>query len=227
MIRPGEEPKVKTEETPPTTAPLTQKSSKKKKSKASRKKLKAPAHSDADSRDEIAATWSDDQLEEAYNRNELQAFLVTNPVMKIVQLRMPGSLKGPVTPPSVTTHKLDAVKAVLRLLMDAAIQNTMSELSEKLKALVGESEPQTKVETKLEAAPTQLPGSVSPTGSSQHSHYASATLLTDSDSSEGVERKQLGPSGAATLQTRSQRVSNVTSKTNAPAAARRSNENPD
>ncbi|ETL86968.1 hypothetical protein L917_13714, partial [Phytophthora nicotianae] len=45
--------------------------------------------------------------------------------------------------------------------------------------------------------------------------------------SEGVERKQLGPSGAATLQTRSQRVSNVTSKTNAPAAARRSNENPD
>ncbi|ETK80262.1 hypothetical protein F441_14259 [Phytophthora nicotianae CJ01A1] len=103
----------------------------------------------------------------------------------------------------------------------------MSELSEKLKALVGESEPQTKVETKLEAAPTQLPGSVSPTGSSQHSHYSSATLLTDSDSSEGVERKQLGPSGAATLQTRSQRVSNVTSKTNAPAAARRSNENPD
>ncbi|ETN15846.1 hypothetical protein PPTG_06125 [Phytophthora nicotianae INRA-310] len=129
--------------------------------------------------------------------------------MKILQLRMPGSLKGPVTPPPATTNKLDAVKAALRLLKDAsitpgsfaakdlfhldleAIQITLSELFEKLKVLVGEAETQTKVETKLEVALTQLPGSASPTGSSQHSHYASATSMADSDTSEGVERMQL------------------------------------
>ncbi|ETL25499.1 hypothetical protein L917_20514, partial [Phytophthora nicotianae] len=125
---------------------------------------------DSDSRDEIVATWSDDQLEEAFNRNELQVFLVKNPVTKILQLRTPGSLKGPVTPPPATANKLDAVKAVLRLLkgvgitpgsfagkdlfhMDLeAIQITLSELFEKLKVLVGEVETQMKVETKLETS---------------------------------------------------------------------------
>ncbi|ETI30140.1 hypothetical protein F443_22737 [Phytophthora nicotianae P1569] len=205
---PGEEPKVKTEGTPPTTTPLTQKPLKKKKQKTSRKKLKAPTDSDSDSREEIAATWSDDQLEEAYDRNELQVFLVKNPVMKILQLRTPGSLKGPVTPPPATANKLDAVKAVLRLLKEAgitpgpfaakdlfhldleAIQTTLSEPFEKLKVLVGEAEIQTKVETKREAPRTQLPGSVSPTGSSQHSHYASSTSMADSDTSEGVGQMQ-------------------------------------
>ncbi|ETM38602.1 hypothetical protein L914_15140, partial [Phytophthora nicotianae] len=242
---PGEEPKVKTEGTPPTTALLTQKSLKKQKPKALRKNFKAPADSDSVSRDEIAATWSDDQLEKAYNRNELRAFLVTNPVMKILQLQMPGSLKGPVTPPPTTTNKLDAAKAVLRLLKDAGktlgsytakgllhldletIQITLSELFEKLKVLVGEAETQTKGETKLRALLTQLPGSVSPTGSSQHSDYASATSMADSDTSEGVERMQLGPSEAAMLQTRSQRVSNVMPRADVPVAASRSNENPD
>ncbi|ETL94915.1 hypothetical protein L917_07209, partial [Phytophthora nicotianae] len=116
-----------------------------------------------------------------------------------------GSPKGPVTPPSATAKKLDAVKAVLRLLMDAgikpgsfaakdlfhldleAIQFTLSELFGKLKVLVAEAESQTKVETKLEAPLPQLPGSASPTGSSQHSRYASATSMADSDTSEGVE----------------------------------------
>ncbi|ETL42426.1 hypothetical protein L916_06761 [Phytophthora nicotianae] len=41
--------------------------------------------------------------------------------MNILQLRMPGSLKGPVMPSPATTSKLDAVKAVLRLLNDAGI----------------------------------------------------------------------------------------------------------
>ncbi|ETO64662.1 hypothetical protein F444_17872 [Phytophthora nicotianae P1976] len=180
------------------------KSLRKKKPKASLKKLKAPAEPDSDSRDEIAATWSDDQLEEAFNRNERQVILVKDPVLKTLHLRTLGSLKRPVTPPRAT-NKLDAVKAVLRLLKDAnitpgslaakdlfhldleAIQITLSELFEKLKVLVGEAESQTKIETKLEAPLTQLPGSASPTGSSQHSHYASATSIADSDTSDGAE----------------------------------------
>ncbi|ETN16698.1 hypothetical protein PPTG_05853 [Phytophthora nicotianae INRA-310] len=183
--------------------------------------LKAPAASDSDSLDEIPATWSGDQLEEAFNRNELQVFLAKNPVMKILQLQTPGSLKGPVKPPPAKTNKINAVKGVLRLLKDAgitpgpfavkdlfhldleAIQITQSEIFKMLKVLVREAETQTKVDAKPEAALTQLPGSASPTGSSQHSHYASATSMADSDTSEGVERMQLGPSGAAMLQTRS------------------------
>ncbi|ETL31493.1 hypothetical protein L916_15733 [Phytophthora nicotianae] len=51
--------------------------------------------------------------------------------------------------------------------------------------------------------------------------------MADSDSSDGVERMQLGPSGVAMMQTRSQRVSNVTPRADAPAAASRSDENPD
>ncbi|ETM41082.1 hypothetical protein L914_13121, partial [Phytophthora nicotianae] len=208
-------------------------------------KLKAPADSDSDSRDEITATWPDDQLEEAFNRNELQVFPVKNPVMKILQLRTRGLLKGPVTPPPATTNKLDAVKAASRLLKDAgimpgtfaaknlfhldleAIQIALSELFKKLKVLVGEPETQTKVETKLEAAMTQLPGSASPTGSSQHSHYASATSMADSDTLEGDKQMQLGPSGAAMLQSGSQCVPNPMPRTDASVAASRLNENPD
>ncbi|ETI50611.1 hypothetical protein F443_05874 [Phytophthora nicotianae P1569] len=136
--------------------------------------------------------------------------------MKVLQLRTPGSLKGPVTPPPATANKLDAVKAI-----------TLSELFEKLKELVREAESQTKVETKLEAPLTQLPGSASPTGSSQHSHYASATSMADSHTSEGVERKQFGPSGAAMLQTRSQWVSNERPRAGDSAAVSRPNANPD
>ncbi|ETN00748.1 hypothetical protein PPTG_24198 [Phytophthora nicotianae INRA-310] len=108
-----------------------------------------------------------------------------------------------------------------------AIQIALSELFKKLKVLVGEPETQTKVETKLEAAMTQLPGSASPTGSSQHSHYASATSMADSDTSEGVERMQLGPSGAAMLQSGSQCVPNPMPRTDASVVASRLNENPD
>ncbi|ETO58842.1 hypothetical protein F444_22774 [Phytophthora nicotianae P1976] len=97
----------------------------------------------------------------------------------------------------------------------------LSEIYEKLKVLVGEAETQTKVETKLKAALTQLPSSASPTGSSQHSHYASVTSTADSDTSEGM---QLGPSGAAMLQTRSQRVPNAMPRADAPVAASRLNE---
>ncbi|ETP28108.1 hypothetical protein F442_22608, partial [Phytophthora nicotianae P10297] len=208
---PSEGPKVKTEGTPPTNAPLMQKSLRKKKTKASRKKLKAPADSDSDSRDEIAVTLSDDQLEEAFNRNELQVFLVKNPVMKTV-LRL---LKDA----GITSGSF-AAKDLFHLDLEAT-QIMLSEIYEKLKVLVGEAETQTKVETKLKAALTQLPSSASPTGSSQHSHYASVTSTADSDTSEGM---QFGPSGAAMLQTRSQRVPNAMPRADAPVAASRLNE---
>ncbi|ETM30631.1 hypothetical protein L914_21693 [Phytophthora nicotianae] len=51
--------------------------------------------------------------------------------------------------------------------------------------------------------------------------------MADSDTSEGVERMQLGPSGAAMLQTRSQQVSNKRPRAGASAAVSRLNESPD
>ncbi|ETK72069.1 hypothetical protein L915_20770 [Phytophthora nicotianae] len=109
------------------------------------------------------------------------------------------------TPSPATTNKLDAVKAVLRLLKDAgitpgsfaakdlfhldleAIQITLLELFEKLKVLVREAETQTKVETKLEAPLIQLPGSASPTGSSQQL----ALCVSDLDSRLGYLGRSL------------------------------------
>ncbi|KAF4147603.1 hypothetical protein GN958_ATG03202 [Phytophthora infestans] len=83
-------------------------------------------------------------------------------MMQIVQPLMSGSLKGPATPPPETTNKLEAVKAILYLLIEAGvtrdpfaakdlfylylktIQNTQAELLEKLRALVGEWQTQIK-----------------------------------------------------------------------------------
>ncbi|KAI9980013.1 hypothetical protein PInf_026917 [Phytophthora infestans] len=102
---PDEKPKVKTEGTSSTTAPPTQKTPKNKNSYASRKKLKAPADSDPDSLGEIAATW----------------FMAKNPMMRIIQPQISGSLKGPVTPPPETTNKLEAMKAILFPLKETGV----------------------------------------------------------------------------------------------------------
>ncbi|KAF4132093.1 hypothetical protein GN958_ATG18715 [Phytophthora infestans] len=144
-------------------------------------KLKTPVDSDSDSRGEIAATWSDDQLEEEYNRHELQRFMAKKTMMMIIQPQISGSLKGPVTPPPETTNKLEAVKAVLYLLKEAGvtpgpfaakdlfyldletIQNPQSELFENLRVLVGESQTQIKTESKPAAGLPRPPKSGSRT----------------------------------------------------------------
>ncbi|KAG3029943.1 hypothetical protein PC121_g18177 [Phytophthora cactorum] len=89
------------------------KTSKKKKSETSRKRLKAPADSGSEGRDEIAANWSEGRLEEVYNRSELQSVLSKNSVMKGLQPQVFGSLMGNVTPPPVMMNKLDTAKATL------------------------------------------------------------------------------------------------------------------
>ncbi|KAE8878607.1 hypothetical protein PF003_g37290 [Phytophthora fragariae] len=188
-------------------------SKKSKKARASKKKMKAPV-SDAEDRDE-PETWTNAQLEQfedALERKKLQAFLVEDSVMKIMRLKIVGTLRGPVTAPVVTTDKLDAIKMLMHLLKEAGIVQGAFEVNElfdrdvsdimrstmalhlMLTPLVGS----TKIE--IDTAPAVSPRSPEyQTGSSQ---YASATSEAESETSVDLQRMTLGPSGAAMLQQR-------------------------
>ncbi|KAE9264423.1 hypothetical protein PR003_g32808, partial [Phytophthora rubi] len=160
-------------------------------------------------------TWTNAQLkqfEDALKRKKLQAFLVEDSVMKIMRLKIVGTLQGPVTAPVVTTDKLDAIKMLMHLLKEAGIVQGAFEVNElfdrdvsditrstmtlhlMLAPLVGS----TKIE--IDTAPAVSPRSPEyQTGSSQ---YASATSEAESESSDDLQRMTLGPSGAAMLQQR-------------------------
>ncbi|KAL4163229.1 hypothetical protein KRP22_014808 [Phytophthora ramorum] len=194
------------------TDPATpQSTTKKKKSKAVRKKLKAP-ESDAEDRGASALLWNEDSLEYAYHRKNLGEFLRRDPMMKILIPKQIGVLKGPVSVPRVRSNKLDAVKEQFRLLDDSGLVAGAFEANELfdldldtihyanrglfdcLKLLVGES-PQIQ---DPEPSP-QVSTAECQTGSS---HYASATSEPDSDSSADPRRMPLGPSGMALIGSR-------------------------
>jgi hypothetical protein len=150
----------------------------------------------------------------AYRRTELKDFLHDNPVLRIMQLELIGSLHGPVQPPSSTTNKLDAAMDLLRLLEEAgftagafdaddlfrlefdANQITAAALFNLSKPLVGERPAAKAPESKV----THAKSPEKHTGSSQ---YASATSEAGSNSSSGSRRMSLGPSGAAMRKARS------------------------
>ncbi|KAG3196860.1 hypothetical protein PC128_g7288 [Phytophthora cactorum] len=130
----------------------------KKKSKAPRKKLKVPADSDSESRDDIVATWSEGQLEPE---------------------RAPA-VPGQESSDEVATNKLDTAKDTLRLLQEAGVtagsfeasdlsdldlevmQIALLELFQKLRVLVADSPTLTEPGVKTT---TTLPP---PTGSKAH-----------------------------------------------------------
>ncbi|RAW32324.1 hypothetical protein PC110_g11331 [Phytophthora cactorum] len=160
-----------------------------------------PADSDSESRDEITATWAESQLEEAYNRNELQSFLAKNPVMKSLLPGMTGLMNGPVASSPEATNKLDTAKATLRLLKEDGItvgsckahdlfdlglevmQTALLELFERPRVLVGESPVLT--EPSVKAA--QPPNSVSATPAPARKVQAVvAAIQSDSDSESGL-----------------------------------------
>ncbi|KAE9057871.1 hypothetical protein PF007_g31500 [Phytophthora fragariae] len=153
--------------------------------------MKAP-ESDAEDRDE-PETWTNAQLEQfedALKRKKLQAFLVEDSVMKIMRLKIVGTLQGPVTAPVVTTDKLDAIKMLMHLLKEAGIvqgafevnalfDRDVSDIARSTMALHLMLTPlvsSTKIE--IDTAPAVSPRSPEyQTGSSQ---YASATSEAES-----------------------------------------------
>uniref|UniRef100_H3H6Y7 Uncharacterized protein n=1 Tax=Phytophthora ramorum TaxID=164328 RepID=H3H6Y7_PHYRM len=192
-----------------TTPPVPHATSKKKKSKTSRKKLKAPESEAEDQGDRN--TWLDEQLESDFFYKDLYKFMHEDPVMRIVRPKSIGELQGPVKAPKEVTSQLEAVKLLMRMLKEAGIvlgSFDANELFDLELSIIRKST------LNLFAKLTPLVGSVVPvrrerptptrsqTGSSQ---YASATSEAGSDSSIELQRMTLGPAGATMLQSRKER----------------------
>ncbi|OWZ12352.1 hypothetical protein PHMEG_00014509 [Phytophthora megakarya] len=93
---------------------------KKKKIKAARTKLKAP---DAESEDvhKPRSTIANVMIEQAYYRKILSETLLHDPVLAIMQVRQIGDLTGPISKPSTSSDRLNAVKILLDLLQEAGL----------------------------------------------------------------------------------------------------------
>ncbi|GMF33047.1 unnamed protein product [Phytophthora fragariaefolia] len=182
---------------------------------STRVKMKAP---DPEGEDpiQVAPSWSDVDLEYVLHQKELRDFLALDPVMRMLELKQIGDLQGPLAPPQMATGKLDAVKGLMSLLMEAGlvagrfdandlfdldldqIQSSTQGLFDRLKALVGEIQPKT-----YSVMPDPgLPSHIGSSGCRTASPYVPAA--EGSDTSSEPRRMSLGPSGAAMLQARSQ-----------------------
>ncbi|KAE8975280.1 hypothetical protein PF011_g24548 [Phytophthora fragariae] len=225
---PEEDPLVKTRR-PSSITTLASSGAASKKTKAARKKLKAP---DAEGEDQTILSWSQSNLEMAYLHAELNNFLREDPVVRTMHLKLLGSLTGPVQAPLSTKNKLDAAMDLLRLLKEAGltagafdaddlfhlevdeIRVATAALFTLLKPMVGERpaarrpKPFSLLKPLDDAQPAVKPAESksvqvqSPEYQTGSSQYASATLEAGSDSSSGSRRMSLGPSGAAMLQAR-------------------------
>ncbi|KAE8904891.1 hypothetical protein PF006_g29795 [Phytophthora fragariae] len=82
--------------------------------------MKAP-DSDADDCADFTLMKIEDELAVAYYKKELYAFLIEDVGMQILRPKIVGDLRGPVSRPSPGSNKLDAAKALLRLLKEADI----------------------------------------------------------------------------------------------------------
>ncbi|OWZ17320.1 reverse transcriptase [Phytophthora megakarya] len=176
--------------------------SKKKKLKAAQTKLKAP-DSESEDVNKPRSTAAKARIEQAYYRKILSETRLHDPVLAIIQVRQIGDLTGPISKPSTSSNRLNAVKILLDLLHEAglvagefdpgslfemelgAIQAATQDLFDSLKILVGEH--------------VQTPDLNYQIWSS---HNASATSEPDLDSPRAPQRMSLGPSGAKYLRSR-------------------------
>ncbi|KAE9098244.1 hypothetical protein PF006_g23395 [Phytophthora fragariae] len=82
--------------------------------------MKAP-DSDADDYADLTLKKIEDEFAVAYYKKELYAFLIEDVGMQILRPKIVGDLRGPVSRPTPGSNKLDASKALLRLLKEADI----------------------------------------------------------------------------------------------------------
>ncbi|OWY97090.1 hypothetical protein PHMEG_00032468 [Phytophthora megakarya] len=165
-----------------TKSAVSTRSTKKKKVKAARTKLKT-LDSGSEDAHKPRSTIAKDLIEQAYHRKIRSETLLQDPVLAIIHVRQIGDLTGPISKPNTSTDRLNAVRILLDLLQEAglvagefdpdalfemelgAIQAATQDLYESLKILVGEH--------------VQTPDLNYQAGSS---YYASATSEPDSDS---------------------------------------------
>ena len=209
---------------------------KKKDSKPSRVKMKAPdsdhdvqskKSTDHDAEKEEKGSWQLDQLEQCFYWKELKKLLSSDPVLKILKPTLIGSLTGPVSAPVTPSNQLEAIRSLMKLLEDAGyiagsfdaqlllechhdqVIRAGKSLFEKLIPLTGECD------CEDQAAP---PGQSAPrgyhTGSSQ---YASAESEVESEDSIPIQRMSLGPSGADLIRERASQKNIQGRSTEVPA----------
>ena len=101
---------------------------KKKESKPSRVKMKAPysdhdvqskKSTDHDVEKEEKGSWKLDQLKQCFYWKELEKLLSSNPVLNILKPTLIGSLTGPVSAPVTPSNQLEAIRSLMKLLEDA------------------------------------------------------------------------------------------------------------
>ncbi|CAI5706521.1 unnamed protein product [Peronospora effusa] len=209
---------------PTTQEPKVPKNKQQKKQKHT--KLKAPRGGDTTDESGVSQgaasnDWTEEDLEEAYHRNKLKKFLRKDPVMKALKVKLRDQVHGPITALPTTTTDLEVLKAVMNLLHEAGmaagnftaetlfdfgfetLKKTLVTLHGHLKTLVGEFPPK---EVPHQDGGVVDPGVGSPAGSlgesSPRSQYESATSSMMSALMDTVDRMQLGPAGAALLETR-------------------------
>ncbi|OWZ05140.1 hypothetical protein PHMEG_00022823 [Phytophthora megakarya] len=95
-------------------------STKNKKIKATRTKLKEPDSGSEDVHKPIS-TIAKDLIKQAYYRKILSETLLHDPVLAIIQVRQIGDLTGPISKPNTSTDRLNAVKILLDLLQEAGL----------------------------------------------------------------------------------------------------------
>ncbi|KAE8905033.1 hypothetical protein PF010_g15451 [Phytophthora fragariae] len=184
-----------------------------------------PPDSDADDYADLTLKKIEDELAVAYYKKELYALLIEDVGVQILRPKIVGDLRGPVSRRTPGSNKLDAAKALLRLLKEAdivagsfatgalfdldlsEIEHTSQNLFALLKPLVGEdvgSKDHSMPITTKSARPTMTPVRSTPAPSpgdqtAMSSPYVSATEEVDSESADDSPRMTLGPSGAAML----------------------------
>ncbi|POM78629.1 Hypothetical protein PHPALM_3818 [Phytophthora palmivora] len=223
---------------------LVSKSSTKKKSARSkplRKKMKAPG-SDADDQADLKAAWTDESLEIAYHKKELHTFLIKNPVMQIIKLKIISDLKGPVQKPTARSSKREAAKALLHLIKEggiiagsfdandlfdtrlSTINTALTSIFDQLKPLVGEKNVTPKIATRSTGDMLRsLPALTLEDQTGTSSHYESATEEVDIYSAHDPPRTTLDPSGAAMLRQREDQEAKRMMDVIAPTMAQGSN----
>ena len=168
-----------------------------------------------------------EEVERCFYQKELKTLLSSDPVLKIMKLKLIGSLQGPVSAPSKILSQLEAIRNLMKLLKEAGLiaeafdaQKLLESdhdqvikagqsLFEKLIPLTGRS-------NSTDQAITQITEGYH-TGSSQ---YASAESEADSIDSINIQRMSLGTSGAAFIRERTTPINTEARSTDVPTTQR-------
>ncbi|OWZ20245.1 reverse transcriptase [Phytophthora megakarya] len=111
---------TKSKSNPSTKSVAATRSSKKKKIKTARTKLKAPDLGSGDV-NKPRSTIAKAMIEQAYYRKILSEPPLQDPVLGIIQVRQIGDLTGPISKPNISTDMLNAVKILLDLLQETGL----------------------------------------------------------------------------------------------------------